>query len=718
MGKHLYASPPLVSPSPLFSLQDLNEYNHAVQRFANKDEYEKMRVDHCLVIVENNAKVEDAITGNTLNIKDQLVKVDVKASSQGATNRLLGRAVSDVITLTDILLTPSPRRSSGEHPMQPLLMRAGPGTGKTWMCKQAVWMLAERLQSTNQWKGVRLVPLVMFVQQIIYILRDAKAGTEERGRALFDKYVQHVHTKHADMLKQSWDLRALIIILDGVDEAAGMRPLIEDFVLNGMVASGNRVMITSRIEGIANLEPYQACNFSVLDLKELTNEQQRAVIRTQMDGNEFFDHLLALGELRRGMEAAYLSLKESSRTLLESLYLKRAGQIEGGGGQSAEDPAAAPATAAAVGAGAGAASVAGSSSASQQVAAADATATAPATAEATDAPAAAGAEAGVSAANDAADSGGGSSGGAQDSLSSAQAGEDVSAEESAAGDGGLDPEVQWTVLEELIKVAITEGFEWSERQAVMEGGGEEDAEEEQPGSQDPTANLAQFKIEEAKRRPDDAPSQPMVAQVSAKSGKAVYHLIFRLLGMLDDEQEEPTPVAVEFQGGESATMCMLGMQNRFIDLDPAHYRYANCHVRVQYGSFSFSCVIEAHVTDVLRANMASIKTSGFSGADHYNYFKVRLVGGAQGARQAAHGRGGRCDARAGARLPRRRLRRARPALLARAHLLVDRRRPDRPAHQPVQALHAGHPSRHQQAPALHLLALHAAGHRRLEAHVQ
>ena len=115
MGKHLYASPPLVSPSPSFSVQDLNEYNHAVQRFANKDEYEKMRVDHCLVIVENNAKVEDAITGNTLNIKDQLVKVDVKASSQGATNRLLGRAVSDVITLTDILLTPSPRRSSGEH---------------------------------------------------------------------------------------------------------------------------------------------------------------------------------------------------------------------------------------------------------------------------------------------------------------------------------------------------------------------------------------------------------------------------------------------------------------------------------------------------------------------------------------------------------------------------------------------------------------------------
>ena len=207
---------------------DLNEYNHSIQRVQNRDEYENMRVDHCLEIIEKNAYVEDAITGNTLKIQDQLVKVDVKASSQGATNKLLGRPVSDVDTLTDILLTASPRRASGEHPMQPLLMRAGPGTGKTWMCKQAVWMLADKLKDTTQWQGVRLVPLVIYVQQIIYILRDQKEGSEVRGRQIMDKYVQRVHAKHANMLQQAWDLRAMIIILDGVDEAAGMRPLIED----------------------------------------------------------------------------------------------------------------------------------------------------------------------------------------------------------------------------------------------------------------------------------------------------------------------------------------------------------------------------------------------------------------------------------------------------------------------------------------------------------
>ena len=40
----------------------------------------------------------------------------------------------------------------------------------------------------------------------------------------------------------------------------------------------------------------------MLDLKELSNEQQRSVIRAQMDGNEFFDHVLALGEMRRNLD--------------------------------------------------------------------------------------------------------------------------------------------------------------------------------------------------------------------------------------------------------------------------------------------------------------------------------------------------------------------------------------------------------------------------------
>ena len=55
-------------------------------------------------------------------------------------------------------------------------------------------------------------------------------------------------------LMQAYALRAMIMILDGVDEAAGMRKYIEDFVLRVLVPSGNRLLITSRREGIADLK--------------------------------------------------------------------------------------------------------------------------------------------------------------------------------------------------------------------------------------------------------------------------------------------------------------------------------------------------------------------------------------------------------------------------------------------------------------------------------
>jgi Ran GTPase-activating protein (RanGAP) involved in mRNA processing and transport len=301
---------------------DLNEYNHCQPRFETVAEYEEQRVQHCLDMVARNEKVEDAITGNTLAIKDQLVNVDVKASTVGgATNTLLGKPVKNVQALVSILTMPSPKRGSGEHPSQACLVRAGPGTGKTWMCKQAVYILGETLAKGSEHKGMKLCPIVLYVQQIVYLLRDATAGSSEGVHALFGSYVDAVHRRVAEMLKQAFQLRALIVILDGVDEAAGLRRMVESFVLDVLVPSGNRVLITSRVEGIGNMDPYLDRHFSVLDLKELSNEQQRSVIGTQMRGSEFFDHLLALGEMRRGLDRAYQKLSEGVRSELEALYL-------------------------------------------------------------------------------------------------------------------------------------------------------------------------------------------------------------------------------------------------------------------------------------------------------------------------------------------------------------------------------------------------------------
>ena len=70
-------------------------------------------------------------------------------------------------------------------------------------------------------------------------------------------------------------MRALIVLIDGVDEAAGMKEAIEEFVHKEVSVSGNRLVVTSRPEGV-RLELYED-RFIVINLMKLTDEQQRKV---------------------------------------------------------------------------------------------------------------------------------------------------------------------------------------------------------------------------------------------------------------------------------------------------------------------------------------------------------------------------------------------------------------------------------------------------------
>ena len=116
------------------------------------------------------------------------------------------------------------------------------------------------------------------------------------------------------MLMQAYEMRALIVLLDGVDEAAGLRDEIEGFVHKELVPSGVRVLVTSRPEGV-DVTVYMR-RFVVMNLCELTNEQQRRVINVQMQGSEFFDHLLSLGEVQE-LDESFNRLKEVVRVELE-----------------------------------------------------------------------------------------------------------------------------------------------------------------------------------------------------------------------------------------------------------------------------------------------------------------------------------------------------------------------------------------------------------------
>ena len=91
----------------------------------------------CEDIVIREALVEDAITGNELRIKDQTLHISTATDAVDNARPIPPEwAVSNVLDLVKLLLIPSPSRQNGSHSQQPVLVRAGPGTGKTWMAKQ------------------------------------------------------------------------------------------------------------------------------------------------------------------------------------------------------------------------------------------------------------------------------------------------------------------------------------------------------------------------------------------------------------------------------------------------------------------------------------------------------------------------------------------------------------------------------------------------------
>eukprot|EP00966_Prymnesium_polylepis_P180818 4187902-Prymnesium_polylepis.1 len=103
------------------------------------------------------------------------------------------RAVSDIRSLYPLLLTPGQGRAYGRKESQPILVRAGPGTGKTWCVMQLLFFLARGQTPSSHWSAVRkgaglrcrylagghaenatrlkLTPYVLYVQKLARLMR-------------------------------------------------------------------------------------------------------------------------------------------------------------------------------------------------------------------------------------------------------------------------------------------------------------------------------------------------------------------------------------------------------------------------------------------------------------------------------------------------------------------------------------------------------------------
>ena len=321
----------------------LNQYNHVVRQLS-ASVYEETRTSYCQYIVTTEDKVEDAITGNELQIRDQLIFMALHEIADGVQPGDYA-TVRDVPALVSLLVQPSPKRSQGAHHAQPVLCRAGPGTGKTWMVKQSMFLLATSLQGNGAGAGIRLMPIVVFVQRIVRLLRElgddpSKLLADPNGLCRW--YIKNQFADRPEertLLLHAYDMRALVILVDGVDEAAGLRDIVEAFVHYELVPSGNRLVVTSRPEGV-DLEDYKA-RFVVMNLLPLSQEQQRNVIQMQLQGNSFFEHLVNIGECRKLMDEQYRRTfhTQDLRKQIEEFDL-RSGAA--GAGDDGDDGAAVP----------------------------------------------------------------------------------------------------------------------------------------------------------------------------------------------------------------------------------------------------------------------------------------------------------------------------------------------------------------------------------------
>lgn len=157
----------------------------------------------------------------------------------------------------------------------------------------------------------RSLPLIVEVSALARIItaegaKDVEGGAEDVD--LLQRYVEHKFpgNKQARMrllLLQAYAMRELVILVDGIDEAAGLREHVESWVFGTLLASGNQLLVTSRPEGI-ELQRYTE-RFVVLQLQPLSDEQRWKVLNEQTEGSVLFRHMRTICSTARLQDQVY-----------------------------------------------------------------------------------------------------------------------------------------------------------------------------------------------------------------------------------------------------------------------------------------------------------------------------------------------------------------------------------------------------------------------------
>ena len=209
--------------------------------------------------------------------------------------------------------SPRPPASKERNPVGPHVFLAAPQLAthflsslrhalQTWSSYQLGHSLATLLAEIST-HGVNSVPLLVFVQRLASLLKTYVGGQQLSLNIIFHYLVLQYGTKPEwlMMLTMAFEMRAVVLVLDGIDEASGRRDDIQDLVLNVLVRMGQRLITTSRPEGV-KLERFKA-TFVIISLEPLSEEQAKKAIDQQMQelqtGQEFSYNLLQFLSIRK-----------------------------------------------------------------------------------------------------------------------------------------------------------------------------------------------------------------------------------------------------------------------------------------------------------------------------------------------------------------------------------------------------------------------------------
>ena len=142
---------------------------------------------------------------------------------------------------------------AGTRDTPPVLVCAEPGTGKTWSAVQLTHALARQCQEqAASREPLPLVPVLVYVQRLSRMLEGSDPTEPLDARTLL-QYLASEYADHPEwlsMLMMALEMRTLVVVLDGIDEAAGRKATVSKLIREVLVPIGLRVMCTSRPEGV------------------------------------------------------------------------------------------------------------------------------------------------------------------------------------------------------------------------------------------------------------------------------------------------------------------------------------------------------------------------------------------------------------------------------------------------------------------------------------